>query len=263
MTGRIALVTGSSRGIGRTIALRLASEGADVIVNYLRKRTAAGEVAAEIEAKGRRVRPVKADIGDPEDVKRLFEEARDFGGLDILIANAATGVMRPLLDISEKHWYWTFRTNVWGFLSLVQQAVPLMVERGGGHIIVLTSVGSGRVLEHYGLVGASKAALEALVRYLAVELAPKGIVVSAVSPSFVRTDAVRFLPNSDQLLEQAQRQTPAGRLVTADDVASVVSFLCSGQAQMITGQIIVIDGGYTLPIGRLDGSSFTSSRGSL
>jgi enoyl-[acyl-carrier protein] reductase III len=135
-------------------------------------------------------------------------------------------------------------TNAWGLVTLAQQSVPLMRARGGGRIVALTSPGSQRVIEEYGLVGSSKAALEALVRYWAVELAPEGIVVNAVSPGMIATDAVQWLNDPDSLLNLVRQQTPAGRLATPEDVAAVVAFLCSPAAQMIVGQTVVVDGGY-------------------
>ena len=252
LTGKIALVTGASRGIGRAVALRLAQAGADVVVNYLRKERAAREVAQAIEAYGRRARVVKADIGDEDDLARLFDEVVAFGGLDILIANAAIGVMEPLLSVTAKHWQRTVGTNSWGFLAMVQKAVPLMRARGGGRIVALTSLGSERVIERYGLVGSSKAALEALVRYWAVELAPESILVNAVSPGIIETDAIRALSSPEQLLEVVRRQTPVGRLATPEDVAGLVAFLCSPDAQMIVGQTLLVDGGYSHLAARVD-----------
>jgi enoyl-[acyl-carrier protein] reductase III len=173
--------------------------------------------------------------------------------LDILIANAAIGVMEPLLSVTHKHWQRTQGTNAWGFLAMTQLAVPLMRARGGGRIVALTSLGSARVVEQYGLVGSSKAALEALVRYWAVELAPEGIIVNAVSPGMIETDAVRSLSRPDALLEIVRQQTPAGRLATPEDVAGLVTFLCSPAAQMIVGQTLVIDGGYSHLAAKLSG----------
>ncbi len=241
---KIALVTGASRGIGRAVALHLAHLGADVVVNYMRKASAAREVAAAVEAAGRRAHIVKADVGDDASVARLIDAVRDFGGLDILVANAAIGVMEPLAAVTPKHWQRTLATNAWSFVTLTQHAVPLMEARGGGRIVALTSPGAQRVIANYGLVGSSKAALEALVRYWAVELAPKGIVVNAVSPGMIATDALNSLAQPDALLELVQRQTPAGRLATPADVAGLVGFLCSPAAAMIVGQTLVIDGGY-------------------
>lgn len=244
--GKIALITGASRGIGRAIALRLAQEGADVLVNYVRKGAAAQEVVEAVEALGRRAVAVKANVAEAEGVQKLVEAARDFGGVDLVISNAATGVMEPILEITEKHWNWTLGANAWGFLYLTQQLTPLLQARGGGRIIALTSMGSTRVMEHYGLVGTSKAALESLVRYCAVELAPLGIVVNAVSPGLVDTAAAHFLPEADELLASAAEQTPAGRIPTVDDVANVVAFLCSDEASMIVGQTIIVDGGLSV-----------------
>jgi enoyl-[acyl-carrier protein] reductase III len=173
-----------------------------------------------------------------------MDAARELGGLDILVANAALGVMEPLLEVTPKHWQRTLATNVWGFLAMTQQAAPLMSARGGGRIVALTSPGSQRVITNYGLVGSSKAALEALVRYWAVELAPQGIIVNAVSPGMIDTDAVKSLVSPDALLDLVRQQTPVGRLATPEDVAAVVAFLCSPAAQMIVGQTLVVDGGY-------------------
>ena len=246
LTGKIALVTGASRGIGRAIALRLAQEGADVVVNYLRKGSAAREVVAAIEALGRRAVAVKANVSEADDLQRLMDEVTAFGGLDIVIANAASGVMLPVLSITAKHWHHTLNTNALAFVLLAQQAAPLLAARGGGVILTLSSPGARAVHTGYGLVGASKAALEALVRNLAVELAPQGIVVNAICPGLVDTDAAQFLPEAGEFLAEVGRATPAGRLATPDDVADVVSWLCSPGARMIRGQTIIVDGGYEL-----------------
>lgn len=246
LTGKIALVTGGARGVGRAVCLRLAEEGADVAINYLRKGKAAGEVAAAIEKMGRRAVVIKADIAEPLEIERMLEAVREFGGLDILVANAASGVMTPMMDATEKYWNHTLRTNAFSFLSLVQQAAPLLAARAESRIIAVSSPGASRTTSGYGLVGASKAALEALVRFLAVELAPQGIVVNAVSPGLLDTKATRFLPDAEAMLARVDGQTPAGRLVTVEDVADVVSLLCSPRAKMIVGQTVVVDGGYGL-----------------
>ena len=248
--GKIALVTGSGRGIGRAIALHFARHGADVVVNFFRNRTPAEETAAEIEKLGRRVLLVKADVGDLDNLNRLFDETeRALGGLDIFVHNAASGYNRPALQQKPKGWDWTMNINARSLLFAAQRAVPLMEKRGGGHIVSISSPGSGRVLPDYVVVGASKAAIESLTRYLAVELAPKNIVVNAVSPGIVETDALKhFDALSDQnVLKKAVDATPAGRLATPEDVAGVVGFLCTPAASMIRGQVIVVDGGYILP----------------
>lgn len=249
-SGKTALVTGSGRGIGRAIALHFARLGADVVVNFFRNRAPAGETAAEIERLGRRALLVKADVGDLDDLQRLFDETeRTFGGLDILVHNAASGYNRPVMEQKPKGWDWTMNINARPLLFAAQRAVPLMEKRGGGHIVSISSPGSGRVLPDYVVVGASKAALESLTRYLAVELAPRNIHVNAVSPGVVETEALQhFDALSDRsVIREAIAATPAGRLVTPEDVAGVVAFLCTPAAAMIRGQVIVVDGGYTLP----------------
>ena len=247
--GKIALVTGSGRGIGRAIALRLAQDGADLVINFMRNQKPAEEVANLVRETGQRALVVQANVAKPEDVERLFEAAeREFGGLDIFINNAASGFNRPILDQKITGWDWTMNVNARGFLLCMQQAAPLMEKRGGGHVVAISSPGSQRVMPDYVAVGASKAALEALIRYAAVEMAPKNIVVNGVSPSLVETDALKhFASLSDSnTIPRAIAKTPAGRLVTPEDIAGVVSFLCSPAAYMIRGQVLTIDGGYTL-----------------
>jgi enoyl-[acyl-carrier protein] reductase III len=251
-SGKIALVTGSGRGIGRAIALHFAQRGADVAVNFFRNRKPAEETAAAIAALGRRALLVKADVGDLDDLARLFDEVgQAFGGLDIFIHNAASGYNRPAMEQKPKGWDWTMNINARALLFAAQRCAPLMEKRGGGSIVSISSPGSSRVLPDYVLVGASKAALEALTRYLAVELASKNIVVNAVSPGVVETEALQHFEALKQtgVIEAAVAATPAGRLVTPEDVAGVVGFLCSPAAAMIRGQVIVVDGGYTLPVG--------------
>lgn len=246
---KLALVTGSGRGIGRAIALHLARNGADVVVNFFRNRAPAEQTAREIEALGRRALVIKADVGEIEGITKLFDEVeRGFGALDILVHNAASGYNRPALEQKPKGWDWTMNINARALLFSAQRAVPLMEKRGGGSIVSITSAGSVRVLPDYVVVGASKAALESLTRYLAVELAPKNIRVNAVSPGLVETDALKHFDSMNEtgLIEKAIVNTPAGRLVTPEDVADAVAFLCSPSAEMIRGQVLVVDGGYLL-----------------
>lgn len=247
---KIILVTGSGRGIGRAIALHFARLGADVIVNFYRHRAPALNTVKEIEALGRRAYPIKANIGDIDELNRLFDEVEmQAGGLNFLVCNAASGYNRPVMEQKPKGWDWAMNINARSALFAAQRAAPLMEQRGGGAIVNITSPGSFRVLPDYVVVGASKAALEAVTRYLAVELAPKNIVVNAVSPGVTLTEALQHfdaLRQDEHILERAIERTPAGRLVTPQDVAEVVAFLCSPSACMIRGQVIVIDGGYTL-----------------
>ncbi len=246
---QVALVTGSGRGIGRAIALKLARNGADVVVNFFRNRAPAEATAQEIEKLGRRALVVKADVGDLDDLNRLFDETeKAFGRLHIYVHNAASGYNRPVLEQKPKGWEWTMNINARSLLFAAQRAVPLMEKTGGGRIVSLSSPGAARVMADYAVVGASKAAIESLTRYLAVELAQKNIIVNAVSPGIVETDALKhFDATADKsILQKAAAATPAGRLVTPEDVAEVVSFLCTPAASMIRGQVLVVDGGYTL-----------------
>lgn len=248
---RIALITGSGRGIGRAIALRFAQEGADIVVNYMRNQKPAEETAQQIRQMGRRCLVVKANVAKPDEISLLFKAAEtEFGGLDIFINNAASGFNRPAMQQRVEGWDWTMNVNARAFLFAAQAAVPLMEQRGGGHIVAISSPGSHRVLPDYVAVGASKAALEALTRYLAVELAPKKIIVNAVSPSLVETDALKYFSSlsDSNTIPRAIANTPAGRLVTPEDVAGVVAFLCSPDAAMLCGQVLIVDGGYTLVV---------------
>ncbi len=249
-SGKIALVTGSGRGIGRAIALYFARNGADVVVNFFRNRPTAEATTREIEELGRRALLVKADVGDLDDLNRLFDETgQAFGGLDIFVHNAASGYNHPALEQKPKGWEWTMNINARSLLFAAQRIVPLMEKRGGGSIVSITSPGSRRVMPDYVMVGASKAALESLTRYLAVELSPRNIIVNAVAPGIVETDALKHFDvlSQDGLIQKAILHTPAGRLVTPEDVAEVVGFLCTPTASMIRGQVILVDGGYTLP----------------
>jgi enoyl-[acyl-carrier protein] reductase III len=244
---RVALVTGGGRGIGRAIVLRLAAEGADVVVNYLRQREPAEETAREVERLGRRAALVKANVGEPEEIERLAAEAvAAFGGLDILVNNAASGYIRPVLEQRVKGWDWTMNINARAALFLGQAVAGQMQGRGGGRIVNISSLGSQRVLPEYVVIGASKAALEAVTRYMAVEFAPLGIAVNAVSGGVVDTDALRHFPRGQLMLETGADRSPVGRNVMAADMAGVVAFLCSADAGMIIGQVIVVDGGYSV-----------------
>lgn len=249
--GKIALITGSGRGIGKAIALRLASEGADIALNYFRNRAPAEETAEAIRALGRRAHVVRADVGQPDDINRLVDEAAEtLGGLDILVHNAASGYNRPVMEQRVKGWDWTLNINARAALFLAQRAAPVMQARGGGAIVNMSSIGATRVLPEYVVVGASKAALEAVTRYLAVELSALNIVVNAVSAGMVRTDALQHFPGMREHFEErfsyALERTPAGRIIAPEDIAEVVAFLCSPAAFMIRGQTILIDGGASL-----------------
>jgi enoyl-[acyl-carrier protein] reductase III len=234
------LVTGGSRGIGKAIALRFATLGARrVAIGYMRGDGAAEETASELRAVGAEPILVRGNVAST----RIAEDVSGLGPLDVLVHAAATGVIRPALETEDKHWDWTLSANARALLSLTRAAAPSMPP--GSSIVGISSLGSNRVLEDYALVGVSKAALEALVRYLAVELAPRGIRVNAVSAGVVDTGALDHFPQKDEMLEMGKRN-PVGRMVTPQDVAGCVTFLCSPEADMIRGQTLVIDGGWSL-----------------
>lgn len=247
MSQKVALITGSSRGIGKATALRLAKEGYDIVINYARSKSGAQETAEQIEALGRKVLVVKANVGDVNKVKDMFAQIdQEFGRLDIFVNNAASGVQRPLMELEESHWDWTLNINSKALLFCAQEAAKLMEKNGGGKIVSISSLGSIRYLKNYTVVGVSKAALEALTRYLAVELASKNIVVNAVSGGAVDTEALKHFPNREELLQEAKDKTPAGRMVEIDDMVNTVMFLLSDASSMIRGQTIIVDGGISL-----------------
>ena len=239
--GASVLVTGGSRGIGKSIALRFASLGAKrVAIGYMRGDRAAEETASELESAGAEPVLVRGNVPS----QRIADEVAALGPLDVLVHAAATGVIRPALETVDKHWDWTLSANARALLSLTRAAAPSMPR--GSSVVGISSLGSTRVLADYTLVGVSKAALEALVRYLAVELAPRGIRVNAVSAGVVETGALEHFPNREAMLEGGARN-PAGRLVEPEDVAACVTFLCSPDAEMIRGHTLVVDGGWSLP----------------
>lgn len=245
LRGKVALVTGGSRGIGRAIALKLAAEGADVIINYFRKRSTAELTAQEARDKGVTAHVIKANLGEPEKIDNMFNEIeKRFGRLDILINNAASGVARSALELDTRGWDWTMDVNTKAFLLCAQRAVKLM--KNGGKMVTISSLGSRLAWPIYTAVGVSKAALEALTRYLAIELAPMGICVNGVAAGAVETEALKMYTEGQDLPQLSWRTTPAGRMIQPEDVANVVAFLCSDESAMIRGQIIVIDGGLSL-----------------
>jgi enoyl-[acyl-carrier protein] reductase III len=242
---REVLVTGGGRGIGRAIALRFAETGARVFVNFFVNREAAEKTARDVELAGGVPHLVQADLKEPAEIRRMFGEvAKVAGRLDVLVNNAASGVLKNALELTAKHWDWVMATNARPFLLCAQEAAKLMTS--GGRVIGLSSLGGHRVIPGYAAVGVSKAAAEAVTRYLAVELAPRGITVNTVCAGAVATDIWRAIPDGERLLEAARTRTPSGALVTEEAVADVVAFLASPAAQSIQGQIIVADGGYSL-----------------
>jgi enoyl-[acyl-carrier protein] reductase III len=239
--GASVLVTGGSRGIGRAIALRFAELGAKRVgIGYMRNDTAAEEAASELRGLGAEPMPIRGNVTS----ERVLAEVESHGPWNVVVHNAATGVIRPALETEDKHWDWTLGANARALLSLARVAAPTMPK--GSSMIGISSLGSTHVLENYVLVGTSKAALESLVRYLAVELAPRGIRVNAVSGGVVETGALEHFPNKEEMIRAAQRRTPAGRMVTPEDIAGAVTFLASPEADMIRGQTLIVDGGFSL-----------------
>jgi enoyl-[acyl-carrier protein] reductase III len=245
LSGRIAFVTGGSRGIGRAIARKLASAGCDVAIVYHTAGEEAEAVCAEIQSRGRRALALQADVSDPAGVQEAFEAFRQrFERLDFLVSNAAIGVLKPALELNLKHWRRCLETNALALNLLAQQAVPIMPQ--GARILAISSLGSVRAIPSYAFIGASKAALESLVRSLAQELGPRGILVNVVSAGVVDTDALKYFPNREQLLAEYARRTPAGPTLTPENVADAAYLLCLPEAAMITGHTLVVDGGYCI-----------------
>lgn len=245
LAGRTALITGGARGIGRAAARKLAAAGCDIIVNYYNSHDEAQALCGELAALGRRTLAVQGSVADVASVDDMFTAIRaEFTKLDIVISNAASGVLKPAMEMTLKHWRWCMETNAFALNVLAQRAVPMMP--AGGRILAMTSLGSSRAIPNYAFIGASKAALEALVRSLAQELGPRGIRVNAVSAGVVDTDALGYFPNRDKLLAEYAERTPAGPVLTPDDVAGAIYLLCLPEANMITGQTIVVDGGFAI-----------------
>jgi len=240
LAGRSVLVTGGTRGIGKAIAHRLVSLGAArVALGYLRNDSAAEEAAEDIRTAGAEPILVRGNLAS----QKVITEFASHGPYAVVVHNAATGVIRAALETEDKHWDWTIATNARALLSLTRACAPDMDP--GSSIVAISSLGATRVLDNYILVGTSKAALESVVRYLAVELSPRGIRVNAVSASVVETGALEHFPNRDEMLGSIDR-TPAGRLVVPEDVAGAVAFLCSEDADMVRGHTLVVDGGFSL-----------------
>jgi enoyl-[acyl-carrier protein] reductase III len=239
--GASVFVTGGSRGIGKAIALRFAQLGAArVAIGYLRNDRAADAAAEELRAAGAEPVLVRGNVSS----ERVLREVAALGPLTALVHSAATGVIRPALEIEKKHWDWTLDANAYALLALTKAAAPQM--RPDSSIVAISSLGSTRVLENYVVVGTSKAALESLVRYLAVELAPQGIRVNAVSAGVVETEALDHFPNKDEMVRQGIERSPTGRLVEPEDLANAVVWLCSPEAEMVRGHTLVVDGGFSL-----------------
>ncbi len=243
LVGKHALVTGASRGFGKAIALRLAGEGVRVAVNYRRSKSEALQVVDQIHSAGGEAFAVRADIGKEANLDRMFEAIEsEFGSLEIVIANAAFGVPGELINTTPKHWDVTMSASARSLLDMAQRAAPLM-NNGWGRILSLTSDGGQKVIPGYGVVGPAKAALESITRGLAMELAPKGIIVNGILAGLADTRSSRSIPGATDVLGHAKFHTPVGRIVEPEDVAKVAAYLCSNEADMICGHFITVDGG--------------------
>jgi enoyl-[acyl-carrier protein] reductase III len=248
LNGKVALVTGGSRGIGRAVALKLARAGADVALTYLNAGPNAQEVGEAVLDLGRRTLVAKADLSRAEDVGLLVDAIADqLGGLDIVVSNAAGGGFRSLMDVSPDNFDYAMHLNARAFLLLAQRAAPYL-ERSPdrGRLIGLSSWGSERALPMYGAIGATKAALESLVRHAALELGPRNVNANCVRAGVVDTGALRALPGVETVLEERKRRSLTGQNTTPEDVADAVLFLASPLSRQIQGQVLVIDGGTSL-----------------
>lgn len=245
LQNKVALITGGARGIGRATALKLAHAGCNIVVNYYNSSDLADSLCNEIKALGVDAIAVQANIADPASIKELIAAIKNhFGRLDILISNAASGVLKPAMEMSLKHWRWCMETNALPVVHLLQTAAEIMAP--GSRVVALTSMGSQRVIPDYSFIGASKAALEALIRFLSVELAPKGITLNTVCAGAVDTDALKQFPDRERLLKQSEQRSLAGRNITPEDVANAVYLLCLPEAEMIKGQTVIVDAGYSI-----------------
>jgi enoyl-[acyl-carrier protein] reductase III len=243
-----ALVTGGSRGIGRSCALALASRGADVAITYVQNREAAEATAEQIRALGRRAAVIQGDVARAEDNVAAVERAiEELGALRYLVANAANGTFGMTDELTVEQWDFTMAAHVRSLLVLAQAASPSIAQSGGGAIVAISSLGAHRVYDAYAAFGTAKAAIEQLVRYLAVEGGPKGIRVNCVCGGVVLTDLFKEIPEWESIAAAAAERSPLGSALDPDEIGEPVAFLLSDEARMVTGQTLTVDAGFTLP----------------
>lgn len=251
LTDKTALITGSSRGIGSACAIRLAEAGANVVINYVTSRKAALEVAERVRDYGSTAAVVKADVSRREDVEAMIEFVKmEFGALDVLVSNAATGGFRPLMATTDNNFEAAMNVNVRPLIYLVQAALPLMEHaEGSAKVIAMSSHGARMALPMYGTIGSSKAALEAIIRHLALELGGRGINFNIIRAGLVPTDSTRRLPGSNEIFEGRIHKSMTGdRMLEAEDVANAVLYLASDLSDMVQGATITVDGGADIHI---------------
>ena len=240
------LVTGGSRGIGAAIAVEAARTGYDrVVVHYHEHGDDAKRVCDTLHALGKEATAIHANFVNPDEIDAMMDEVEKLGAIDGLVHAAAINVFKPLHNVRINQWDLCMSASTRSFLQIGSRAKPLM--SSGGSIVAISSLGSTRALPHYGPMGPLKAALDAIVRQLAFEFGPDGIRVNAISPGLVQTTSIQRFPNPETIIQRVKERTPlGGRIATVDDIAPVAAFLLSPQAGWITGQTIVIDGGFSL-----------------
>ena len=241
-----ALITGGSRGIGRATALALAGAGVTrIAIGYVENESAANETCRALESNGAKAMAIRANLALPAGVDRLFDDAAaHLGRLDVFVHCAAIAAFKPLSGTRPNQWDLTMNTNARSFLTGAQRAAAVMTD--GGSMVAVSSLGAIRALHNYGAMGPTKAALESIVRGLAVELAPRGVRVNAVSAGLVSGTGVGMLPGAEASIVAAGAQTPMGRVARPEEIASVIKFLCEPSSNWITGQTIIADGGWSL-----------------
>ncbi|WP_344015283.1 SDR family oxidoreductase, partial [Streptomyces thermospinosisporus] len=264
LTGKIALVTGGARNVGKAIAATLADRGAHVLVNYFHSHEQARQTQRELRARGARVDLLRASVARPEQVGRMFAEIEQrFGRLDILVNNAANGALVPGAEVTDAHLDKALDTNLKGGLRCARAAAPLMRKAGGGSIVNVSALGASQlVMANYLACAPAKAAAEAAARYLAVEFAPFGIRVNTASAAMLVSEVADAFPDAEAMQAAVAASTPLGRLGTPEEFAEVVAFLASDRARWITGQVVLADGGLSLGAPLLSPPSSPEAAGS-